>query len=396
MINFFRLILKILTGNVKIYFKNPSHYDYILFDDSSIVDFKYILKSLNYFPLKVRLDKIEYIYCSFEILRKIINYLKFFNYSKNSIYTCYLISLIEIINPRIVMSNIDNSLKYSDIINFYQDKKNKIKFLTIQNAARYDVIINDLYYKKNFFFKNINKKFFIQNFLCFGKYEIDLYKKYDITVKNFYTVGSLCLANFLQYIKENKIKIKKNLYKLSVLAEVPLDIIGVKNNEYAFVQVIKFTIQYCQKNNISPKFVWKSDDITDQINIYEKYLPAEDIMFIRDNVILRKNKNYTSYMTIFQSEVLIGMASTLLREKLSLGEKVLCCNFSGSKVWEFPIKGICYIEKSSYKIFEKKLDKILIMNSSEYIKKLKKKSQFLMVYNKNLSTIDKIKKIIRD
>ena len=76
MINFFRLILKILTGNVKIYFKNPSHYDYILFDDSSIVDFKYILKSLNYFPLKVRLDKIEYIYCSFEILRKIINYLK--------------------------------------------------------------------------------------------------------------------------------------------------------------------------------------------------------------------------------------------------------------------------------------------------------------------------------
>jgi hypothetical protein len=36
------------------------------------------------------------------------------------------------------------------------------------------------------------------------------------------------------------------------------------------------------------------------------------------------------------------------------------------------------------------------MNSSEYIKKLKKKSQFLMVYNKNLSTIDKIKKIIRD
>jgi hypothetical protein len=101
-------------------------------------------------------------------------------------------------------------------------------------------------------------------------------------------------------------------------------------------------------------------------------------------------------MTIFQSEVLIGMASTLLREKLSLGEKVLCCNFSGSKVWEFPIKGICYIEKSSYKIFEKKLDKILIMNSSEYIKKLKKKSQFLMVYNKNLSTIDKIKKIIRD
>lgn len=36
------------------------------------------------------------------------------------------------------------------------------------------------------------------------------------------------------------------------------------------------------------------------------------------------------------------------------------------------------------------------MSSSKYIKKLKNKSQFLMVYNKNLSTIDKIKKIIRD
>ena len=142
-------------------------------------------------------------------------------------------------------------------------------------------------------------------------------------MKNFYTVGSLCLANFLQYIKENKIKIKKNRYKLCVLAEVPLEIIGVKNNEYAFVQVIKYTIEYCKKNNITPKFVWKSEDIKDQINIYKKYLPIEDIIFIRDNVILRDNKNYTSYMTIFQSEVLIGMASTLLREKLSLGEKIL-------------------------------------------------------------------------
>jgi hypothetical protein len=180
-----------------------------------------------------------------------------------------------------------------------------------------------------------------------------------------------------------------------VLAEVPLEIIGIKNNEYAFVQVIKYTIEYCKKNNITPKFVWKSENIKDQINIYKKYLPIEDIIFIRDNVILRDIKNYNSYMTIFQSEVLIGMASTLLREKLSLGEKILCCNFSGSNVWEFPIKGICYIDKSSYKLFEKILDKILIMNSSKYIKTLKNKPQYLMLYNKKLSTIDKIKKIIR-
>ena len=63
----------------------------------------------NFFVLQTRFEFTDKIYFSLWILKKIIK-----NYSKGNLYTVYLISLIELINPKVVINTIDNSLKFSE------------------------------------------------------------------------------------------------------------------------------------------------------------------------------------------------------------------------------------------------------------------------------------------
>ena len=80
-------------------------------------------------------------------------------------------TIIDIINPKIVFTYIDNSHRFNEISKL---RKNKYKFVALQNGARYEhKIINKL--------KDKNKscelsKFNIPYFLCFGDYEIKDYK----------------------------------------------------------------------------------------------------------------------------------------------------------------------------------------------------------------------------
>jgi len=245
---FFFLILKILFFKVKINFSNPQSKDLLVFDCDSIFDLKYILLNYNYFVLQVRKEKIYNIYISFQIIAKI-----FKNYRGNFM-SAYLISLIEIVKPKVIITTIDNSLKFFEICKIFHKK---IHFLAIQNASRYDIKLNNYLYKSRLINFNINKKYFIPNFFCFGSYEIDLYKKYKVQIKNFIPIGSLRLSNFLEFIKKNRIKIRKNFYDICLISEACLGLNNRLDNphiEKGFATVAKYTIMFCIKYNL--KFVF--------------------------------------------------------------------------------------------------------------------------------------------
>ena len=101
-------------------------------------------------------------------------------------------SIINLVNPKVVLTFHDNSPKFHDLAKIFHKK---ISFIAIQQAARYDVIWKNYDYKKGLT-KNLNKNFFLPIFLTFGLYEKKLYKNFNIDVKKYYTVGSLKLANY--------------------------------------------------------------------------------------------------------------------------------------------------------------------------------------------------------
>ena len=155
-IKFFFLIL---FGKIKIIFNKPYQKNLIVFDDTSFNDLKYLLKDKDYFLLSVRSNMIKKIYINKKIILILLKNYKKLNLYSNRIWTAYLVSLIQLIEPKLVITHIDNSLKFSDVSKFLQNKYN---FLTIQNAARYDLIIDNQE-------KNLVKNLFIQNFCCFGQ-----------------------------------------------------------------------------------------------------------------------------------------------------------------------------------------------------------------------------------
>ena len=131
-------ILKLLI-RVKFIFNSPSKCSLIVFDES-YEDLNNFLPRSNYFLLQNRLENIDKIYISFRILKLI-----FRNY-KDNLMTAYLVSIIDIVSPKIILTFIDNSFKFSDLAKL---REKKCKFIAIQNGVRFQINESNFLANKN-------------------------------------------------------------------------------------------------------------------------------------------------------------------------------------------------------------------------------------------------------
>jgi hypothetical protein len=87
--------------------------------------------------------------------------------------------------------------------------------------------------------------------------------------------------------------------------------------------------------------------------------------------------------------------STMLRELFSMEKKILACNFTSNKIYDFPIKGISSINfDCSYDFFKKRIDKILNISNKEYFRLAKFKKNYDLGVNQKNQSIEKILRII--
>ena len=192
--NLFKLFNLFLRCKFK--FQNPQQNNLILFDGVGEYVFENILYTKNYFILQVRFENIETIYVSWNI---------FFNMVKNlnsNLLNCYLIALIKIIDPKVILTSVDNSFKFSELAKILY--KN-ITFIAVQNASRYDFDRNQKLFEIGSLKQDNNKRFFIPHYYCFGDQEVEDCKKFNIKVLNFYKIGSLRLSQYINYLKKIKL-----------------------------------------------------------------------------------------------------------------------------------------------------------------------------------------------
>ena len=375
----------------KIIFKNPNKYEIVIFDNISLGDLENLITKYNFFVLPNRITEIHKIYLTFEIIRYFIK-----NYRGN-VMTAYLVSILEIIKPKIVITNIHNSLKFFDIAKVLEKK---MIFIAIQNGAQYEIKKYKHLYKIKKTNSDLSKNIYIPNFFCYGQHEIDQHKEDNIQVKNFYKVGSLNMANFFHYIGKNKITLKKNLYDIGLVSD-PLAAghdyqFNIPTLEKGFATTIKYTIKFCKKHNMKMIFVWKRDKkkeieaFKDEWNFYKKYLTENEIKYLLENSQDKKDR-LMSYKYLFQSKVIVATYSTLLREFLGIGNKILSCNMTKSDIFDFPLNGISSINDCTFDKFEKRLLNIVNISDDEYFEKLREDKNYIMEYDKNYSSIEMIK-----
>ncbi len=378
---------------MKFKIENPPQREIVIFDGTSLNDLKYILHKKKFFVLENRKSRISTVYCSLNIIITFFfNFFLLFFKNKN-LHTIYLFTLLEKINPKILITSIDNSFKFAELAKLLSKK---IKFAAIQNANRFDYMHNIYLFKKNLSVSNLNNKYFIPHFFCFGEHEINQIKKYKINIDQVYKVGSIRVANFFKHIELNKIKLQKEKYDVCLISEAAPNInkkFEIKDLEEKFAKVAKFTIDYSKKYNLKFIFLQKrnlnSIENKEEMNFYKKYLNKNDFNFLKKNSSLNQN-NYSSYLGLFQSKLAVGAQSTLLRDKIGCKEKILSLGLDNEGLFEFPINGICKLKNLDYLEFENRMNLILSLNSEDYFAKIEEPINNLIEFDENFSTIDKI------
>ena len=396
---FIKLILR-----TKFIFTTPKEYSVIIFDEVSSGDLKSCLSGANFFILQTRFATVNTIYFSYRIFKQILK-----NFLKGNLYTVYLVSLIELVKPKVVITIIDNSLKFSEVAKILEKK---INFIAVQQATRGDYL--DFKYLFDIKKTKVNflKKLYIPNLYCFSNYDKDLYKELNINVKNFYTVGNLRFANYLKHIKKEKIIVKKYDSDICLIfqihnLEIPfkdkdaLDFYNSENKkiERGLIQLVKYTIKFCIKNNMKLIVPLKRDKKSSplahkqEIDFLRRNLNNNDeFNYIEKNLLENSREHFTSFNAVVNSKVTVSTFTTLLRDKLSVGGKILSCNLTKMDRYNFPIEGICTLNNCSYEEFEKRLIDIYSMPKEDYFSKVEEEPNYVMKFNKDISTISLIKK----
>ena len=135
------------------------------------------------------------------------------------------------------------------------------------------------------------------------------------------------------------------------------------------------------------------------MQFYRNNLSNNEFKYLVKNMYKKKKssfsnffqKDYSSYFSIFESRVAIGMMTSMLREKLSLGGKILACNYTNLNIFDFPIKDFLFLKETKFDIFEKRLMTILKMSKKKFFKKLRSKKNYVIVNLNESKTIYKIK-----
>jgi len=347
-------LIKILKlFKIKIKLTNPEKKSLLVFDCESERWLKDLLIGIDYFLLSTRFHKIKFIYINFDLLLFMI-----LNFFKRSLKQNYLFGIIRQVNPKLVITMIDNTYDFSITTKYFE---NKIPFYAIQGANRGDIKTAT---------EKENKKLYLNTFFCFGKYEKQLYDERSIKVKKFIFSGPLKPSLALNYIKKNDTKIIGNEYDICLPTELSLDspYNSFTNYSESCLTLAEYVHKLCLKHELKLVFSGKAIDHKireDEINFYNKKLKKyKYYIFPREN-------NYASYINALKSNLTIGLNTTLLREVFYLKKKVFACNLTQHPYADFPIKNIASPTIKNFNDFEVHALKLLEMKTSEYFEILK-------------------------
>ena len=390
------IIEKILSNDVKIKYGIPKDIQIIVYNSDSVKQLEYVLEKKKYIILDFRLHQLKEIYFSFKLIATIFSNLFKFNLSIN-----YFYSILKVIDPKIVITACDNHKIFFNLAKLL-DKK--IKFIAVQNASRLDIPRNEYLFRKKLIQKNFNQEFYIPHFFCFGQYEIDNCDLYNININKFYKVGSINTSNFFYYLKKNQIKIIKNKFDICLISEPALGENKrylADNIEERFALTVNYTVNFARKFNY--KLVFASKRLKNlkstkyffdsEMNFYKRYLNNDDFDYLIKNTNPKENF-FSSYFAIFQSKVAVATQSTLLRDKIGIGEKILSCNLTGMQLYNFPLNGICTINNCNYEQFERRLNEIMTISTKDYFNRIDKDKKYVMEFQSQYATIETIQKEI--
>lgn len=350
----------------------PQKSDIVIFDETnSHYITEYILSGIPSFTYNMRPAKI---YISFSLIYYFFRSLRFIEWQsiktkKRKLHAIgkellcrYHLSCFQIMNPKVVITFIDNSSIYHWLCQHY----NEAKFIAIQNGHR-----------TNWEIQSTEHKHYHQYFFCFGNYDKDRYANLGHHVEQPYPMGSL-LGGYYKY-KNNELS--NVIYDIAIVSQYTRTSnrpSNKRNTSFNYFDIMnKYIAKYLLEYELKAVILLRSID--------PKLLVEEKNYFVRiynSNVkFIYRNKNiFSSYQYAGKSEIILGFNSTFLAEAFGLGRKVLRVDFSETNKYNIFDPMIMFTEPN-YDVFKRRLNELRSEPYQEYRKRTKQYASYLMNYN---------------
>lgn len=298
-----------------------------------------------------------------------------------SLKAAYVAALLSVIQPRIVVTFIDNSLLFQRVARILDGS---MRFLAIQNGMRMLARDNP----------SGSPTIFHSEFACFGEHDIFEYRKHGAEVKCFYPIGSLKDAYFRASHPEPP---KQKLFDLCLISQIKPQHYQVYPKTMESLELLtKHLKRFCENHGTTlcvasrrhpdgkaEIFQWETEWFREHLG-YHAEIIANDI------------KNFTSYSLVDASRVSLALHTSMLHEGFGRGNRILACNYTGDDRYDFPIPGIWCLTDPTYEAFESRLMNILQMSDLEYSERTGIWPTYLISYQRECPTHDFLQRLIAD
>ena len=278
----------------------------------------------------------------------------------------YLSEYINYVNPKVLITFIDNDLSFYKV-----NVSSLIKKVVIQNAWR-TAEPNSISFKYGL--KKQSKRYTVNNMFVFNKY---IKRNYNNFVNSkFHIIGGV-KSNFFRVKKSKK---KYDLLYISTFRDRNLnEKISNKINYSDIIKiqekVVKILVRYAKKNNLKLFILGAKKNNLNEYNFYKNLIDKDQFRY------LDHDPNQT-YLRIDLSKLVVSMDSTLTYETISRGNKLVVFDFKyklcqtiRSRKFGWPKKldknGFFWTSSENYKDCSKLMDRVINIKYESWLKIIK-------------------------
>ncbi|MCH8012542.1 MAG: hypothetical protein IIA61_11435 [Candidatus Marinimicrobia bacterium] len=276
----------------------------------------------------------------------------------------YRLATLEYINPKVVITYIDNS----ELFHWLSRNCNGSEFFAIQNGNR-----------TNWELERVSKNdYYLKHFFCFGNYDVDRFKAFNLKIDDFYPIGSLkggiILSEAAKHINNNK-------YDICFISSGTLETKSKEfNRDYylSYELLITYLAKFIEEFDLSISVALRFD---------KKYFPGLsklekehfDCKFSKKADLIEMNR-LSTYFNALDSSVLIGSGTSVLAECFGFGKKILYCDFSERKIYNNHDSMVLFTEPN-YDSFKNRLNELINEPYDKYCERTRDYRSYVMNYN---------------
>jgi len=275
----------------------------------------------------------------------------------------FLASIIDELNPAVIITFTDNNDLFGGLSQLYPE----IKMISVQNGLRVDYLTS---------IGTITDDYMFDDYYTFGLFEKDLYTSKGVAILNHHPKGSLKLGIYLSKYGDSILSRKKNSKTICFVSQYRKHMVDSKDVlSRRFVEVkrqlYELTVLWALNNNFNIVVSMYSSNsdahYSDELNFFKEIMSNNIIEYSSNDRV-----KMTSYENAISSSVLIGMDSTLLLEMFGVGKKVLWGSSSdllklqGMEKYKEIMPPEVMLNDIDENIFNKKVDILLSMDQNEY------------------------------